>query len=265
MDFASLLGIISGLILILFAMFNQAGGEIAGLVHFVSTSSLMIVLGGTIASTAIGFRINEILRVFTLVRFVITKPKFILPDLVRELIEAAEIYRKGPAELEKHVATVKNPFISDGLTFIVNGIKYDDLRDILLQREQFRYKRESHESDLMKTLGVFLPAFGMIGTLIGLIFMLNNMGGGAEAMAMVGPAMGIALVTTFYGSLFASLIFNPFSEKLKLRNKENSQAAELMIAGILLIWQKKHPLDVKDMLTSFIEPADRLKHFKDDE
>ena len=265
MDFASLLGLVSGLILIVGAMFQQAGGDIVGLMSFVNVSSLMIVLGGTIAATAIGFRINEILRVFTLVRFVITKPKFILSDLVKELIEAAEIYRKGPAELEKHISNIKNPFIADGLTFIVNGIKLEDLQNILIQREQFRYKRENHESDLMKSLGMFSPAFGMIGTLIGLIFMLNNMGGGAEGMAMVGPAMGVALVTTFYGSLFASLIFNPFSEKLKLRNRENSQAAELMISGILLIWQKKHPLDVKDMLTSYIEPADRLKHFKDDE
>ena len=265
MDFASLIGIISGIILIVGSMFYQGGGEIAGLVAFVNVSSLMIVLGGTVAATAIGFRINEILRVFTLVRFVITKPKFVLADLVRELIEASEVYRKGPAELEKHVPNIKNPFIADGLTFIVNGIKLEDLQNILLQREEFRYKRESHESDLMKSLGMFSPAFGMIGTLIGLIFMLNNMGGGAEGMAAVGPAMGVALVTTFYGSMFASLIFNPFSEKLKLRNKENSQAAQLMITGILLIWQKKHPLDVKDMLTSYIEPADRNKYFKDDE
>ena len=67
----------------------------------------------------------------------------------------------------------------------------------------------------------------------------------------------------FYGSLFSSLIFNPFAEKLQLRNRENRQASELMIAGLLLIWQKKHPLDVSDMLTSYIEPKDRLKYFSD--
>ena len=266
MDLASIVGIIAGVVLILGSMIQQAGGEMSGLVSFWSPSSLMIVLGGTMAATAIGFRLNEILRVFTLVKFVISKPKFILPELVQELIDAATIYKEGgPAELEKHISNTKTPFISDGLTFIVNGIKLEDLRAILLQREEFRYKRESHESDLMKSLGLFSPAFGMVGTLIGLIFMLSNMDGGAEGMAKVGPAMGVALVTTFYGSMFASLIFNPFSEKLKLRNKENSHAAQLMIAGILLIWQKKHPLDVKDMLTSYIEPADRFKYFKEDE
>ena len=89
------------------------------------------------------------------------------------------------------------------------------------------------------------------------------MDGGADGASKIGPAMGVALVTTFYGSLFSSLIFNPFAEKLQLRNRENRQASELMIAGLLLIWQKKHPLDVSDMLTSYIEPKDRLKYFND--
>ena len=192
MDFASLLGIISGIVLILGAMLDQAGGSIAGLASFWSVSSLMIVLGGTIAATAIGFRINEILRVFTLVKFVIVKPKFVLSDLVQELIDAATIYKEGgPAELEKHISNTKTPFIADGLTFIVNGIKLEDLKAILLQREEFRFRRESHESDLMKSLGLFSPAFGMVGTLIGLIFMLNNMDGGAEGMAKVGQEMGV--------------------------------------------------------------------------
>ena len=117
----------------------------------------------------------------------------------------------------------------------------------------------------MATLGTFSPAFGMIGTLIGLIFMLNNMDGSAGGSAGIGPAMGIALITTFYGSLFSSLIFNPFSEKLELRNRENRQASEIMIAGLLLIWQKKHPIDVSDMLTSYIEPKDRFKYFSEKE
>ena len=134
-----------------------------------------------------------------------------MPDLVKELITSAEANKKGPAELENHITNVKTPFIQDGLTFITNGIKFDDLKAILQQREKFRYKRESHESDLMKTLGTFSPAFGMVGTLIGLVFMLFNMGGDPGAM---GPAMAVALLTTFYGVGIANLIFIPFSEKL---------------------------------------------------
>ena len=265
MDIASIFGIILGVVLVVGAMVQQAGGAFGDLAAFVSPASLMIVLGGTIAATAIGFRLNEILRVFTLVRFVVSKPKHSLPEICKDLIDAAEIYRKGPAELEKYIETVKNPFIKDGLNYIAGGISIDDLKQLLQQRERFRYHRELHESDLMKTLGTFSPAFGMIGTLIGLIFMLNNMGGGAEAMASIGPSMGVALITTFYGSLFSSLIFNPFSEKLKLRNKENAQAHNLMISGLLLIWAKRHQFDVKDQLIAYIAPDDRNKHFSEEE
>ena len=262
MDIATIIGLVMGVVLIILAMLMQTSFDTAQLGPFWEPSSMMIVLGGTLAATAVGFRLKEILRVFTLIKFVVTKPKYILPDLVKELIDSAEANKKGPAELERHISSIKTPFIQDGLVFINNGIKYDDLKEILHQRERFRYNRESHESDLMKTLGTFSPAFGMVGTLIGLVFMLFNMGGDSGA---IGPAMAVALLTTFYGSVLANLIFNPFSEKLDLRNKENADAHKLMIEGLLLIWQKRHPLDVKDMLTSHITPDERKQFYKDDE
>ena len=261
MDIATFFGLITGTCLIIAAMFIEAMGGQVPLTKFWNPSSMMIVLGGTLAATAVGFRIKEVIRVFSLVKFVLQKPKYILANLVSELIGAAEINKKGPNELEQHISNVKTPFIQDGLNFIVNGMKYDDIKQILSKREEFRYNRESHESDLMKTLGTFSPAFGMVGTLIGLVFMLFNMGGDPSAM---GPAMAVALVTTFYGSVLANLVFIPFSEKLELRNKENADAHKLMIEGILLIWQKRHPLDVKDLLTAHITPDER-KQFQDDE
>jgi chemotaxis protein MotA len=261
MDIATIIGLITGIGLIVFAMLLEASYDLAELAKFWSASSIMIVLGGTMAATAIGFRLKEILRVFKLIKFVVSEPKFLLSNLVRELIEAAESHKKGTAELEKHIEGVKTHFIKDGLVFIINGMKYEDIKQILIKREEFRKNRESHEADLMKTLGTFSPAFGMVGTLIGLVFMLFNMGGDPAAM---GPAMAVALITTFYGSVLANLVFIPFSEKLELRNKENADAHQLMIEGILLIWQKRHPLDVKDLLTAHISPEDR-KQFQDDE
>tara|TARA_Y100000590_G_scaffold178746_1_gene203922 strand:- start:152 stop:943 length:792 start_codon:yes stop_codon:yes gene_type:complete len=263
MDIATIIGLIMGVALIMLAMLMQAEFDVSLLGPFWEPSSMMIVVGGTVAATAIGFRVKEILRVFTLIKFVVTKPKYILPDLVKELLEASEIYKKGPSELEKHIPNVKTPFIQDGLTFIVNGASYEDLRKILSQRENFRYNREEHESDLMKTLGTISPAFGMVGTLIGLVFMLFNMGGSGGA-GNIGPSMAVALLTTFYGAVLANLIFNPFSEKLVLRNKENVDAHKLMIEGLLLIWQKRHPYDVKDLLTAYITPDER-RQFEDDE
>ena len=108
----------------------------------------------------------------------------------------------------------------------------------------------------MKTMGTFSPAFGMVGTLIGLVFMLFNMGG-AGGIESIGPSMGVALITTFYGAVLANLMFNPFSEKLQAINKENSQAMKMMIHGLLMIWKKRHPMEVTDMLISYIPPEER--------
>jgi len=261
MDLATIMGLITGTGLIIGAMMIEAAGGQASLTEFWNPSSMMIVLGGTLAATAVGFRLKEVVRVFSLIKFVLQKPKYILPDLVKELIESAEINRKGPNELEQHISNVKTAFIQDGLEFISQGIKYEDLGSILTQREKSRYKRESHESDLMKTLGTFAPAFGMVGTLIGLVFMLFNMGG-SGGIESIGPSMGVALITTFYGAVLANLIFNPFAEKLQARNKENSDAHQLMIHGLLMIWKKQHPFEVKDMLISYI-PHEERKEFLD--
>ena len=147
-------------------------------------------------------------------------------------------------------------------------MKLEDMREILEQREAFRYKRESTEAELMKTMGTYAPAFGMVGTLIGLVFMLFGMGGSDDVgggIDGIGPSMGVALITTFYGTILANLIFNPFAEKIKSRNKENVQAYQLMIEGLCMLHQKKHPLDVRDKLTAYIPTELRLKHFSDDE
>lgn len=267
MDLATILGLIIGTALVLASMFIEASSGGISMLKFWSASSLMIVLGGTVAATAVAFRMNEVTRVLGIIKFAFTKPKFQAEELVQTLIDLAEINRKGPGELEKELPNIKNPFIQDGVAFITQGMKLDDMREILEQRENFRYKRELHESELMKTMGTYSPAFGMVGTLIGLVFMLFGMGSsdsGDGGIGNIGPAMGVALITTFYGTILANLVFNPFAEKIKSRNKENVQAYQLMIEGICLLHQKKHPLDVKDKLTAYIPTELRLKHFNDE-
>ena len=267
MDLATIFGLLIGTGLIIASMFIEGAKGGIPITEFWSTSSMLIVLGGTFAATSVAFRLNEVLRVFALIKFAFQKPKFVPHELVQSLIDLAETGRKGPAELEKAMDNIKIFFIKDGVEFITQGIKLEDMREILEQREQFRYVRESHESDLMKKMGEFSPAFGMVGTLIGLVFMLFGMAssGSEGGIGAIGPAMAVALITTFYGAVLANLIFNPFAEKIKSRNKENSKAFELMIEGLCMIHQKKHPLDVKDKLTSYIAQEDRNKYFADNE
>ena len=269
MDIATIFGLISGTALIVFSMFLEASKGGISMLKFWSPSSIMIVLGGTLAATSVAFRLHEVRRVVVITKFAFTKPRFVLHELVRAIIDLAATNRKGPSELEKEIPNIKYPFLQDGVVFVTQGIKLEDLRSILEQRESFRFTREQHESDLMKTMGTYAPAFGMVGTLIGLVFMLFGMGasgsGGGGGIGNIGPSMGVALITTFYGTILANLIFNPFAEKIKSRNKENVRAFEIIIEGVCLLHQKKHPLDVKDKLTSYIPTEERLKYFKDDE
>ena len=269
MDLATLMGLVVGIGLIVGAMMIEVWGSptmIQDLAVFGSASSMLIVVGGTLAAAAVAFRLNEVIRVFTLIKYALTKPKFVLYEIVQEIIDLSELNRKGPTELEQALPNIKTHFLKDGVEFITQGLKLDDIKEILEQREAFRYYRESHESDLMKTMGIFAPAFGMVGTLIGLVFMLKEMEkGGSDLAAMVAKKMSVALITTFYGAIVANLIFNPFAEKIKSRNKENSQAYELMIEGIALLYQKKHPLEVRDKLTAYITPSERMKYFSDKE
>ena len=265
MDLATILGLVIGTSLIFVSMFLEAASGGISMLKFWSPSSIMIVLGGTLAATAVAFRLHEVKRVFMIIKFAFQKPKFQLEELVQTIIDLAEVNRKGPSELEKEVPNIKQPFLQDGVTFVTQGMKLDDMREILEQREAFRYKRELHESELMKTMGMFSPAFGMVGTLIGLVFMLFGMGNSDDGIGNIGPSMGVALITTFYGTILANLIFNPFAEKIKSRNKENVQAFQLMIEGVCLLHQKKHPLDVRDKLTAYIPTELRLKNFNDNE
>ena len=203
-----------------------------------------------------------------IIRFAFQKPRFVLHELVQDIIELAKKQKEGgPGVLENELQNIKYPFLQDGVTFITQGHKLEEVRDILEQRESFRYKREQHEADLMKTMGTYAPAFGMVGTLIGLVFMLFGMAASDSdaGMGNIGESIGVALITTFYGTILANLIFNPFAEKIKSRNKENVQAFQIIIEGVCMLHQKKHYFDVKDKLTSYIPNSDRIKYFKDDE
>ena len=257
MDIATIVGLVLGIILIGGSMFLESANSGLSIINFWSTSSMMIVLGGTLSATAIAFRLNDVKNVFGLIKFVFKRPSFKLDELVDDIVNLGEAYRKDRKSLEAASQNINNRFLKDGIVFIVQGTPKEDLRTIMNTREEYRERREQNEANLMKTLGTYSPAFGMVGTLIGLIMMLLGMGSaeGGDVAATLGASMSVALITTFYGAVLANLLFLPFSEKINSRNKENTIAGELVIEGLLLIHQKKHPILIRDMLNSYIPPA----------
>ena len=257
MDFATIVGLLLGIILIGGSMFLAGATAGLSIINFWNLESLMVVLGGTLSATAIAFRLNEVKRVFGLISFVFKKPAFELDEVVDDIVSLGEAYRKDRQSLEAQASNLNNRFLKDGVIFITQGLPLDDLREIMATREEYRERREANEAGLMKTLGTYSPAFGMVGTLIGLIMMLLGMGSssGDDMAAQLGQSMSIALITTFYGAVLANLLFLPFAEKITSRNKENTVCGELIIEGLMLIHQKKHPIVIRDVLNSYIPPA----------
>ena len=119
-------------------------------------------------------RLNDVKNVFGLIKFVFKKPAFQLDEVVEDLVNLGEAYRKDRKDLEQAAEGVHNRFLKDGITFIVQGTPLEDLRTMMETREEYRERREQNEAGLMKTLGTYSPAFGMVGTLMEEIYRLGD-------------------------------------------------------------------------------------------
>ncbi len=259
MDFATIIGVLVGVALVGGAIVMQGNATDTNVAVFAEGISIMIVLGGTLAATAIAFPLKEVLRIMTILRAIFKGGKVELGPLVDEIVDMGTVARKGPKDLENALDQVRNPFLKDGLQMVVDGYSVEEIRDILETRVEYREERESTEANLFKAMGKFSPAFGIIGTLIGLVFMLKGMsaeGGGADMASNIGSGMATALITTFYGALMANLFFLPMAEKLLTQISSKSTMQNMITEGVCLLQMKKHPLIVREKINSFIPPRE---------
>ncbi len=256
MDLTTIIGIIIGLGSIYGGIFLAASAAGASMAGFISTSSFAIVFGGMVASVSVAFPLSEVLKLGSAMAAVFKGSKTKLGDYVEMAVNVAEVSRKGTAELEKEIGSIKNPFFRDGVQMVVDGYSADELTDILITRIDYREIREKTQADLFKTMGTMAPAWGMIGTLIGLVIMLSGFGGEGGGTDALGAGMSAALITTFYGAVFANLFFLPMAAKLSLRITFTNTVQSLLVEAARLVHQKKHPLIVREKLNSFIPPKE---------
>ena len=258
MDIATLIGILLGLASIFGGIFMAASAAGASMGGFISGSSFAIVFGGMVASVSVAFPLAEVLKLGAAIGAVFKGSKVKLGLMVDDAVEVSNVGRKGAADLEKGIEGIKNPFFRDGVQMVVDGYSEDELIDILETRIEYREIRERSQASLFQTMGTMAPAWGMIGTLIGLVIMLSGFGGegGTEAL---GAGMSAALITTFYGAVFANLFFLPMAAKLNTRVSATSTQQAMFIEAARLIHQRKHPLIVREKLNSFIPPKEWKK------
>jgi chemotaxis protein MotA len=201
---------------------------------------------------------SDIMRLFSAMTKAFFYSSEALTELVPRMVEYAKVARRdGVLALENVAGDTEDPFMRQGVQLVVDGTEPELTRQILETEIDKISERHRVSATILETMGNFSPAMGMIGTLIGLIFMLQSL----DDPSSIGPKMSIALVTTFYGALLANLLFIPLSEKLKKRSNEEMLYKEMAMAGILSIQSGDVPRIVEQKLNTFLPPTMRQSQF----
>jgi chemotaxis protein MotA len=254
---------ISGIIGILMAI-GVFGGSILAATGskavFINIYGIMVVIGGTVAATLICLPLPKIL---ILAKAFFTKILGKALDrqeaVIQEIVNLAHGVRSSESFLSENIETVNNPFLKEAIDLeISGGIKTKDIDSMLQMRALTQYRRYSEESNIFKIIGKFPPAFGLMGTTLGMIALLQGIGS-PDSFKSLGPAMAIALVTTFYGVALANLILIPVGEALSRMNKDDEVTREIVMAGVKLLRKKEHPFVVEEYLKSYLLPGERDK------
>ncbi len=256
MDFATIIGIFSGIGLVIWAITSNSGLDI-----FINIPSLAVVFGGTIAATFIAYPLNEVFRVLSILSKVFLTKSNKPARKIKELVDISTVTRRnGILALDKELPKINDEFLRKGLQMVVDGIRGSTINGILQLEMDNVWKRHQVGHQLFKDMATFSPAFGMVGTLIGLVQMLADL----SDPGSIGPKMAVALITTFYGSLFANLFFIPMSIKLKRRSQQESLRMQLIIEAIKSIRLGDNPRFMEEKLTKFMSRAERQKSMKSD-
>ncbi len=254
MDIASLLGVIIGFVMLVYGIFD-ATGSVAGVLSYMDFPSALITFGGSFSATLASVRLQEFVAGLKSFSLIFRTPTLNTLDMINKIIELSNVARKGGLlSLEEAAADMEEPFLKKGIFLIVDGTDPELVRAIMETELTTTEGRHKNLIGFWETLGAMGPAWGMIGTLVGLINMLNNLND-ADA---IGPSMAVALITTLYGSLLANWICIPVSNKLKAANAAEMMQKEIMIEGLLSIQAGENPRVIEEKLKSFIAPRERV-------
>jgi chemotaxis protein MotA len=251
MDLATIIGIVMGFALITFSII--AGGSAPA---YVDAGSVAIVIGGAVSATMISYPLVKLKGIVGVTRkAMIHKPQSV-EKLIRDLVSYAEVARRdGILSLESMTKDIDDPFIVRGIQMAVDGTDPELIEQIMLTELENLVERHEEGKGIFDALGRYAPAFGMIGTLIGLVAMLSNM----EDPSSIGSGMAIALLTTLYGAIIANLVFLPIADKLGRRNTEELLMKTIVVKGVMAIQSGDNPRIVEQKLRTFLPPSARAK------
>ncbi|MGX1500779.1 chemotaxis protein MotA [Labrenzia sp. MBR-25] len=250
MDLATPIGIVGAFCIVLTAIF--IGGSFG---QFVDVPSVLIVCGGGLAATLIRFQLSDVIAAFVTGSKVALAGRNTGPrELISEITSLGEVVRKsGPLGLEN--VDVSDPILAKGVQYIADGYELEFIRESMERERDLQLTRLSEGKRVFKALGDSAPAFGMIGTLIGLVQMLANM----DDPAAIGPSMAVALLTTLYGALISNIICLPLVDKLDSKFDVDDLNQTLIIDGVCQIRESKSPALIREMLVAYLPEKVRIE------
>lgn len=251
MDISTVIGILIGIFFVILAICMSGS-----LGTFINPPGLMVVIGGTLAATLMTFRLADVLGVISVLMKAFFTPKNNKSEeLIATLVELAQEARKegGVMQLGGHVERLPNEEMQNWLQLAVDAMETSMLRSTMETELMCIETRHDMGQEIFTSMAKYAPAFGMIGTLIGLVQMLSTM----DDPTTIGPSMAVALLTTFYGALLANLVFIPIAGKLKNRSQEETLFRQIALEGILMIQDGANPASIRNNLIGYLPPKAR--------
>ncbi|MGE6755650.1 flagellar motor protein MotP [Rossellomorea sp. NPDC071047] len=247
LDVLTPIGVVVGFLFVAFAIITNAG--VTGFSSFIDLPSMFVVIGGLVAAMLVSFSIKELKQLGKVMRESFRDEEYDLQGLIRTFVTLSEkARREGLLALEAEVEEVEDPFIRKGVLLAVDGIEQDVIVDIMNAEIIALEERHRKNKSLLDKAGEYAPAWGMIGTLIGLVLMLKNL----NDPASLGPNMAIALLTTLYGSILANLVFLPMASKLAMKTEKEVFMKQIVIEGVVGVQSGQNPKILEEKLRVFL-------------
>ncbi|MDQ7778490.1 MAG: motility protein A [Planctomycetota bacterium] len=257
LDFTTIAGLVMGVVLLSTGIIIS--GETAtfmALRYFASLSSAFVTFGGAICATILQFPWTDLKRVPGIIAKAFQHKATDTKKLIEDMIKYAEIARRdGILALEGLAESIEDEFLVKGLQLAVDGTDPELIQQMMITELEYVHERHSQGKKVFDALATYLPAFGMIGTVMGLVMMLTQL----SNPKAIGPSMALALITTFYGAVGAYLVCMPLAKKLEARSKEEGLIKEMIIRGVMSIQSGDNPRIVSQKLRIFLPPNLRPK------
>ncbi|MFB5663910.1 flagellar motor protein MotP [Alteribacillus sp. HJP-4] len=260
MDILTPIGIVLGVTTLLFAIFSNAGG--GSVVMFIQLASFLIVFGGVAAAILINFSSRDIKLVPSVAKEAFRYEDNNLKELIETFIDLSTTARReGLLALEAGLDEVEDTFIRKGVLLAVDGIEPDIIKDIMMAEVIAMEERHKKGRLLFEKAGEYAPAWGMVGTLIGLILMLQEL----EDPATLGPNMALALITTLYGTVLANLVFLPMASKLEQKTDDEVFLKQIIVEGVIGVQSGQNPKILEEKLGAFVRESGKQEELEERE